>query len=112
MSFAAFLRSSQVSSVVFLMFDEYLFCPKIMHGFKLKESRILRKMLRIDNLKGEDQNSSEAKQEIFSTNQAYENSRTFFYRAPLLIATSTPSIMISYYLLLVVLFIELFRGPG
>ena len=61
-----------------LVHDECIFCSKIMQGFKLNESKILRKLLSFDNSKGENQNSSEAKKETHSLNQTSANSRTCF----------------------------------
>ena len=61
-----------------LMNDECIFCSKIMQGIKLNERKILRKIISFDNSKGENQNSSEAKKETHSLNQAYANSRRCF----------------------------------
>ncbi|XP_057446825.1 type IV inositol polyphosphate 5-phosphatase 9-like [Lotus japonicus] len=52
---------------------------EIMQSFKLNESKILRKMLSIGNFKEGNQNSSDAKQETSSMNQAYANARRCFY---------------------------------
>lgn len=56
-----------------------IFHPKIMQSFKLKESKIMRKILTIDSFKGENQNSSEARKETPSLNQASAYSRRRFY---------------------------------
>ncbi|BAU02649.1 hypothetical protein VIGAN_11220600 [Vigna angularis var. angularis] len=56
-----------------------MFRPKIMQGLKLKESKIMRKILSIDSFKGENQNSSEARKETPSLNQASAYSRKRFY---------------------------------
>ncbi|WJX68035.1 phosphoinositide 5-phosphatase [Trifolium repens] len=50
---------------------ECIFCPKIMQGFKVSESKILRKIL--------SRNSSEENQQTTSLNQASENSTRQFY---------------------------------
>ncbi|ESW24630.1 hypothetical protein PHAVU_004G146600 [Phaseolus vulgaris] len=50
-----------------------------MQSFKLKESKIMRKILTIDSFKGENQNSSEARKETPSLNQASAYSRRRFY---------------------------------
>ncbi|KAL5161400.1 Type IV inositol polyphosphate 5-phosphatase 9 [Glycine soja] len=52
--------------------------PKIMQGFNLKENKIMRKIFSSDNFKGENQNSSEAKKESPSLNQA--SARCFYHQ--------------------------------
>jgi len=56
-----------------------MFHPKIMQGLKLRESKIMKKILNIDSFKGENQNSSEARKETPSLNQAPAYSRRHFY---------------------------------
>ena len=55
-----------------------IFSPKIMQGFNLKENKIMRKIFSSDNFKGENQNSSEAKKESPSVNQA--SARCFYHQ--------------------------------
>lgn len=49
-----------------------------MQGFNLKENKIMRKIFSSDNFKGENQNSSEAKKESPSLNQA--SARCFYHQ--------------------------------
>jgi len=50
-----------------------------MQGFKLKECKIMRKILSIDSFKGENQNSSETRKETTSLNQASAYTGRSFY---------------------------------